>query len=93
MKSIERQSTVEEGCFLRLLADVEDLAEKKVKIYARLLTDASLAEDMELLAVRHAKRKLRLESLASGKSKSAEKRKNEADCGAQEQENDGEAEE
>lgn len=63
---------------LTRLGGVEDLAEKKLKIYSRLLTDAALAEDMQTLAARHAKRKTTLISLASGKSKTCEKRKNEA---------------
>ena len=54
------------------------MAEKKMKIYARLLTDAALAEDMEMLAARHANRKTLLQSLASEKDKKCEKRKNEA---------------
>ncbi len=36
---------------------LEDLLEKKTKIYSRLLTDPFLAEEMELLSVRHAERK------------------------------------
>ena len=67
-----------ESCVLKRLAGLEDLVEKKVKIYSRLLTDAALAEDMETLASRHAKRKTTLECLAQGKTKQAEKRKKEA---------------
>lgn len=67
-----------ESCILEHLAGLEDLVEKKVKIYSRLLTDAALAEDMETLASRHAKRKTTLECLAQGKTKQAEKRKNQA---------------
>ena len=66
-----------ESCVLERLAGLEDLVEKKVKIYSRLLTDAALAEDMETLASRHAERKTALECLAQGKSKQAEKRKKE----------------
>ena len=61
------------------LSEMEDLAEKKMKIYARLLTDAALAEDMETLATKHAERKCSLESLACGKDKKCEKRKKEVD--------------
>lgn len=68
----------QERCVLEYLAGLEDLVEKKVKIYSRLLTDAALAEDMETLATRHAKRKTTLECLAQGKTKQAEKRKNQA---------------
>ena len=42
------------------LAKREELAEKKAKIYSRLLIDQKLAEDMETLAVSHANRKLAL---------------------------------
>ena len=63
---------------IALVGKAEDLAEKKMKIYARLLMDAALAEDMQTLASRHAQRKTTLESLANGKSKSCEKRKKEA---------------
>ena len=67
-----------ESCVLKRLAGLEDLVEKKVKIYSRLLMDAALADDMETLASRHAKRKTTLECLAQGKTKQAEKRKKEA---------------
>ena len=53
---------------LSTLVSVEDLAEKKAKIYSRLLTDATLAKDMEELALRHAKRKQALERLLNGKT-------------------------
>ena len=68
-----------ESCVLKRLAGLEDLVEKKVKIYSRLLMDAALAEDMETLASRHAKRKTTLECLAQGKTKQAEKRKKEVE--------------
>lgn len=63
---MEKKSNKSEKEFLLALAQVEDLAEKKSKIYSRLLTDAALAEDMEQLAARHAERKKTLESLAFG---------------------------
>ncbi|MBO5240191.1 MAG: hypothetical protein J6B56_02075 [Clostridia bacterium] len=68
------------------LAGIEDLVEKKTKIYSRLLTDAALAEDMETIANRHAKRKTTLQSLAVGKTKKAEKRRNEAGEESEEEE-------
>ena len=40
----------------RLVA-LEDLAEKKCKIYSRLLTEVALAQEMESLSTRHAERK------------------------------------
>ncbi len=73
-----------ESCVLERLAGLEDLVEKKVKIYSRLLTDAALAEDMETLASRHAKRKTTLECLAQGKTKQAEKRKKEVETNSEE---------
>ena len=42
------------------LAELEDLAEKKAKIYSRLLTEVNLAQEMETLAVRHANKKASL---------------------------------
>lgn len=58
--------------FLSILYGLEDLAEKKIKIYSRLLTDTEIAKQMEELALRHEKRKIALESLAFGKSKKKE---------------------
>ncbi|MBQ8323437.1 MAG: hypothetical protein IJX91_05670 [Clostridia bacterium] len=53
---------------LKLLMGVEDLAEKKIKIFSRLLMDAALAGDMEKLALRHEKRKEKIEKLVFGKA-------------------------
>ena len=55
--SKETLTAEEENRAMEKLMEVEDLAEKKVKIYSRLLTDAALAEDMKSLAQRHEKRK------------------------------------
>ena len=52
--------------FLTELAGTEDLAEKKIKIYARLLTNIELAKAMDGLSARHAKRKQTLLDLATG---------------------------
>ena len=38
------------------LAKREQLAEKKAKIYSRLLTEVGLAKEMETLALRHSER-------------------------------------
>ncbi|MDD6995852.1 MAG: hypothetical protein SPH68_03425 [Candidatus Borkfalkiaceae bacterium] len=54
----------EEAKRLHYLAKIEDLAEKKSKIYSRLLIDAALAQDMEQLAVEHAQAKKNLLELA-----------------------------
>ncbi len=57
----------EETKYLENLIAVEDLAEKKTKIYARLLMDSGLAGEMEALSARHAERKKSLEKLLYGK--------------------------
>ena len=67
--AIEQEKTA-----LKKLMEVEDLAEKKARIYSRLLTDAALAQDMESLAERHAKRIRTLHGLV--KEKSSKKKKN-----------------
>lgn len=43
--------------FLTMLAEIEDLAEKKAKIYSRLLTEPALAQEMDALSARHQTRK------------------------------------
>ncbi len=53
--------------YLENLISVEDLAEKKTKVYARLLMDSGLAGEMEALSARHAERKKSLEKLLYGK--------------------------
>ena len=58
-----------EACFLQALASVEDLAEKKTKIYSRLLMDAALAKEMEELSLRHQERRDALKTLLSGEEK------------------------
>ena len=56
-----------ESLFLKRLAETEDLAEKKLKIYSRLLMDAALAENMKTLSLHQEKRKQALEKIAFGK--------------------------
>ena len=56
------------------LVEREDILEKKLKIYSRLLTDLALATSMEEISFRHEKRKERLLALAVGKTP---KKKNE----------------
>ena len=58
-----------ERTVLEELAGLEDLAEKKTKIYSRLLTDIELATGMEKLSARHAERKEALLVLAGFKNK------------------------
>lgn len=54
---------------LEELLRMEDLAEKKAKIYSRLLTDVEKAKRMEELAARHGKRKNEIEELLFGEVK------------------------
>ncbi len=56
----------EEKTFLLKLAELEDLAEKKTKIYSRLLTDTALADEMAALSLRHEERKETLKALVTG---------------------------
>lgn len=58
---------------LEELVLLEDLAEKKAKIYSRLLMDADKAKKMEELAARHATRKKELEELLFGKAQKDKK--------------------
>jgi len=57
----------EEKALLIALSHLEDLAEKKTRIYSRLLTEVSLAKAMEELSLRHEKRKEKWVALATGK--------------------------
>ena len=66
--SIEQSAMAEKESIIKML-QLEDLAEKKAKIYSRLLTDSALAKEMQSLSLRHEKRKERLTILAYGKSK------------------------
>ncbi len=58
-----------ENEYLQGLIELEDLAEKKSLIYARLLMDSSLAKEMEGLASRHSERRARIEKLLHGEAK------------------------
>ncbi len=58
-----------ENEYLKNLMEMEDLAEKKTKIYSRLLIEPSLAMEMEELSKRHQKRKESIERLLYGKNK------------------------
>ena len=55
--------------YLQELLTIEDLAEKKAKIYSRLLMDVERAQDMEGLSARHAGRKGEIEKLLFGDEK------------------------
>ena len=68
-----QEKTARETELLQTLASLEDLAEKKTKIYSRLLTEPTLAQEMEMLSLRHKARKELLEKLAFGKSENNKK--------------------
>ena len=68
-----QEKTPRETELIQTLAEIEDLAEKKTKIYSRLLTEQTLAEEMESLSARHTARRDRLEKLAFGKPKNPKK--------------------
>ena len=57
-----------ERAALRCLAAAEDLAEKKARIFSRLLIDVGLAQEMEALATRHQQRKTALLALCGQKA-------------------------
>jgi hypothetical protein len=63
----------EEKCLQELLL-LEDLAEKKSKIYSRLLMDVDKAKKMETLSLRHASHKKEIEELLYGKEQKDEKK-------------------
>lgn len=67
------QGRTGDNALFRSIAEIEDLAEKKAKIYSRLLTETNLAEQMETLAVRHANRKQTLLAYAGVKGGEIEK--------------------
>ncbi len=58
-----------ENEYLQSLIELEDLAEKKTRIYSCLLIDAALAGKMEELSARHKQRRESLEKLLYGKAK------------------------
>ncbi|MBQ7769782.1 MAG: hypothetical protein IJ373_01185 [Clostridia bacterium] len=72
MQEIE-EKTPRETELIKTLAEIEDLAEKKTKIYSRLLIEQTLATEMESLSARHTARRERLEKLAFGKAKKTDK--------------------
>ena len=57
----------EEKNSLQTLLSLVNLAEKKARIYSRLLTDVSLAKSMEKLACRHEEEKTTLQALLGDK--------------------------
>ena len=86
---MQQNSTVcGEESELKTLLYLEDLAEKKTKVYSRLLTDADLAQAMEKISARHAERKKALQTLLYGKTKGDKK----ANAGGTSETNGGEME-
>lgn len=71
MENTEKQEEKlqQEAKLLQSLISLEDLMEKKTKIYSRLLMDVALAKEMEGLSLRHQSRKTELERLLYGKAK------------------------
>ena len=55
--------------YLKELMELEDLAEKKTRIYSRLLVEPALAKEMENISKRHEERKERIELLLYEKSR------------------------
>ena len=68
-----KTGTTQSGRFLKKLIELEDLAEKKTKIYSRLLTDVALAKEMESLSLRHENRKERIVKLVCKEDKKSGK--------------------
>ena len=73
---MEEIQTNEKQELMKML-QLEDLAGKKAKIYARLLTDIHLSEEMQGLALRHEERK---ELLAELLGRKVNKKQNEGAC-------------
>ena len=61
-----QEKTARETELLQTLASLEDLGEKKTKIYSRLLTDVALAKGMEARANASDERRARMEKLLHG---------------------------
>ena len=52
-----------EAATLQKLRKMEELAQKKISIFSRILMDVALAQDLEALATRHSERKETLSAL------------------------------
>ena len=70
---MEQEERDEELKMLETLVALEDLAEKKIKIFSRLLMDTAIAKEMEELSLRHEKRKETLMQLLGQKPKNKQK--------------------
>lgn len=68
MQKTDTQNAIaREAEALKRIYKAEDIAEKKMRIYSRLLMDATLAKDMESLAEKSEERKKSLKSLLGKK--------------------------
>ncbi len=67
------EKEVEENEYLEEMWTLEDLAEKKARIYARLLLHTEFAKKMEALACSHEEKKAKIEKLLLGESKKGRK--------------------
>jgi hypothetical protein len=80
----------ERNSVLENLIRMEEIAQKKTKIYSRLLIDPALAGDMESLSMRHQKRREKLTALLNGEMKNADSGQNMQENGQEsDQENGG----
>lgn len=70
---METEERDEELKMLERIVALEDLAEKKTRIFSRLLMDAAIAKEMEGLSLRHEKRKEKLMQLLGQKPKNKQK--------------------
>ena len=67
----------EEKDSLKKVLSALNIAEKKARIYSRLLTDVSLAKAMEEIACKHEKQKERIQVLLYGQAKKTAKKQKE----------------
>ncbi|MBR4942520.1 MAG: hypothetical protein IKZ28_00675 [Clostridia bacterium] len=65
---MEKENVLEERVGLETLMQLEELLEKKTKIYSRLLLSPALAKKMEELSILHGQRREELYLLSTGKS-------------------------
>ncbi len=71
-KTDKTTDSMEERIAIERILSALNIAEKKARIYSRLLTEISLAKAMEELACKHEEQKVALQTLLYGK---AEKKK------------------
>lgn len=76
MQTKNTKTALEEKTLQRLCL-MEEIAEKKANVYARLLIEPSLTKSMEETALRHQERRAALERLLYGKPIQAKESKKE----------------